>query len=105
MLIHPAEVANNIEEAHRFEIDVKKKENSDDLDYDIRFSEMVSRVCKTIDEESDSIIPRVEANQKLDWFVGQTGRFVGERTVQVGSPEDNVVITGKILMSIVDSNN
>ena len=86
MLIHPADVVNTIEEAHHFEIDVKKKNNSNDVDYDIRFSELVSRVCKTIDEESDSIIPRVEANQKLDWFVGQTGRFIRERTVQVGSP-------------------
>ncbi|KAG2374517.1 hypothetical protein C9374_010801 [Naegleria lovaniensis] len=93
MLIHPADVVQTIESAHRFEVDVKKKETSGDLDYDIRFSELVARVSKTIDDESDSILPNVEKNQKLDWFVGQTARFIGERTLQVGSPDDNVVIT------------
>ncbi len=78
MLIHAAEVATTIDEANRYQILPRG--------YDVDFPTLVRRVSQTIDEESLSINPGVEANPNLDWYRGHA-RFVGERTLRIGDDE------------------
>ncbi len=75
MLIHAADVAYGIQEANRFQILPKG--------YDIDFPGLVHRVCETIDEESASINPGIEANANIDWYRNH-GKFIGDRQLEVG---------------------
>ena len=81
MLIHAAEVAQIIQEAHRFQVIPKG--------YQVDFPALVHRVSESIDAESLSINPGIEANPNIDWYA-QHARFIGERQLQVG----NEKITG-----------
>lgn len=88
MLIHPADVAVEIEEADRFSIEV-------DLDYKVRWRELVERVAKEIDEESASINPAVEKNPNLDWYKDEA-YFVSDKVLQVGAEQitaEKIIIT------------
>lgn len=70
MLIHPADVAHEIEHAHRYQVcncledyfdNNKIKQNG----FSVDFPALVKRVCKTIDEESFSINPQVLFQNKI----------------------------------------
>lgn len=74
MLIHPAEVAHIIDTAYKYSITPKG--------YDVDFRGLVERVRRTIDEESDSILPGYQKNPNLDFYHGEA-RFCGPRTVEV----------------------
>ena len=78
MLIHAAEVAQVIQEAHRFQVVPKG--------FEVDFSALVHRVSDSIDTESLSINPGIEANPNIDWYA-QHARFTGERRLQVGDEE------------------
>lgn len=72
MLIHPAEVAHIIDTADRYNIRSKG--------WDIDFGDLVRRVAKEIDEESDSILPAYRANENLDYYHGKA-HFTGPNSV------------------------
>ena len=78
MLIHAAEIAQVIQEAHRFQVIPQG--------YKVDFSALVHRVCESIDAESLSINPGIEANPNIDWYA-QHARFLGDRRLQVGEEE------------------
>ena len=82
MLIHAAEVAQIIDEAHRFQVLPQG--------YTIDFPHLVHRVSAEIDAESESIRPALAANPHLDLYT-EHATFVGERHLQVGHEE----ITGE----------
>eukprot|EP00743_Colponemidia_sp_Colp-15_P002056 GILK01002230.1.p1 GENE.GILK01002230.1~~GILK01002230.1.p1 ORF type:complete len:529 (-),score=65.28 GILK01002230.1:102-1592(-) len=81
MLIHVADLANSFDEAHRFQISNRG--------YDVDWTALVDRVSKTVDDDSEGIVPRWEVNPNLDYYPVR-GHFVGERLLQVGEE----VITG-----------
>lgn len=75
MLIHPADVAQTIDTANRY--------NVQPSGYSVDFKGLVERVAGVIDEESFSINPRIEANPNIDWY-REPVRFVGKRLLQAG---------------------
>ncbi len=74
MLIHAAEVAHQIDTAHKYNITSKG--------YDVDFRALVERVRRTIDAESDSILPGYRDNPNLHFYHGEA-RFVDASTVRV----------------------
>lgn len=75
MLIHTAQLASLIRDAHRFEVEVEGE-------FKISFEKLIKRVCKTIDEESASIVPFYEKTPNVDLYAGE-GKFVDKMTVEV----------------------
>lgn len=75
MLIHAAEVAYEIEHAHRHFLNVPKG-------LSVNFSDLVSWVSEEIDAESDSILPAYRKNENLDYYHGEAV-FSGPREVTV----------------------
>lgn len=78
MLIHSAEVAQTIDTAHKYQIISKG--------YELNFKALVDRVSQTIDEESLSIQPGIEANPNLDWYQDHA-RFIDHKVLQVGEEQ------------------
>lgn len=78
MLIHAAEVAETLQTANKYQITPHG--------FDVDFATLVNRVADTIDEESASINPAIEANPNIDWY-RHHARFVGERRLKVGDEE------------------
>ena len=74
MLIHPAEVAHQINDAQKYFI----KSHG----FDVDFTRLVQSVAQEIDAESNSILPGYRENDNLHYYHGE-GRFIGERTVRV----------------------
>lgn len=74
MLIHAAEVAEQIRTADRY--------NLIPGGFEVDFQALVQRVSHTIDEESDSILPAYRRNENLDYYHGEAV-FTGERQVTV----------------------
>eukprot|EP00761_Pharyngomonas_kirbyi_P001641 gb/GECH01001645.1/.p1 GENE.gb/GECH01001645.1/~~gb/GECH01001645.1/.p1 ORF type:complete len:519 (+),score=118.82 gb/GECH01001645.1/:1-1557(+) len=87
MLIHPADVAQMIDESDRFEIQSKG--------YSVKWKELVSRVNKTITDDSLSINPNIERNENVDWFKDRA-KFIGERLLQIG---DRVISGDKVFIA------
>lgn len=79
MLIHTAQLASLIRDAHRFEIEVKG-------DLKVSFEKLVKRVNKTIDEESASIAPFYEKTPNVDYYPYE-GKFIDKMTLQVGKDQ------------------
>lgn len=89
MLIHAADVATIIREAHRFEIAVGSQP-------EVYFEELIRRVNSTIDEESESIVEAYAKNPLIDFYHGH-GRFVGSKQIQVG---DEILTADKIFIPV-----
>ncbi|MCH9631508.1 MAG: Mycothione reductase [Chlamydiia bacterium] len=89
MLIHTADVAMAIKEASKFQLEVGSPE--------VRFEELVTRVCKKIDEESESIRPVYEADKNITLYNGHA-KFTSNTTVEVNgevlSSDKIVIATG-----------
>jgi mycothione reductase len=79
MLIHPADVALQIDEAPRLDIEPIGG-------YKVQFSNLVNRVCSVIDEDSNSINPAVENNKLMDWYK-QPAKFIAPKTLQIDDHE------------------
>lgn len=79
MLIHPADVASIIDEAHRFELDGAGYQN-------VRFKDLVERVNAAVDAESDSIEPLYEAHPNVTYYPHHAS-FVSDKVLDVGSEE------------------
>ncbi|MCB1085361.1 MAG: dihydrolipoyl dehydrogenase [Chlamydiia bacterium] len=76
MLLHTAQLASLIRDAHRFEISLKGS-------FDIDFKHLVERVAKTIDEESESIVPFYREEPNIDYYPHE-GHFLDPKTIEVG---------------------
>ncbi|MBF0279630.1 MAG: dihydrolipoyl dehydrogenase [SAR324 cluster bacterium] len=82
MLIHAADVAQTIEDAHQFQILPKG--------FDVDFPTLVHRVADVIDAESLSINPAIEANPNIDLYPHHA-QFSGDKRLKIGDEE----ITGE----------
>lgn len=75
MLIHPADVATTIRHAHRFDIEVDPIKH-------VNFSNLVTRVNQTIDDESDSIKPLYNNHDNITLYPCH-GRFISDYVIDV----------------------
>ena len=75
MLIHPADVATILKNAHRFEVDINDTPK-------VRFKELVERVSREIDADSDSIAPLYENHKNIDFYPYHAS-FVSDKVIEV----------------------
>ncbi len=87
MLIHAAEVAWQIDTAHKYHITQHG--------YEVDFRALVERVRREIDAESDSILPGYRKNPNLDFYHAEA-TFCGERAVRVN---DQVLTADKVYIA------
>ncbi len=76
MLLHSADVAETIRTADRFGIHVKG--------YTVDFASIVRRVSSTVDHDAAEIARGLQTSTNPRWYASD-GRFVGPKTLQVGS--------------------
>src|SRR3989344_4643499 len=87
MLIHSADVAEIIRGASNFGINTKG--------YSVNFKKLVSRVNKIVDRDAREIEQGIKENKNTTLYKAR-GRFVGERTLQVG---EEVIYGDKIVIA------
>lgn len=75
MLIHPADVAQEIREAHRFDI-------QNNPEFTVNFKKLVTRISNTIDNDSAGIVRAYTKNPNLDLYQG-TAHFISNYVVEV----------------------
>ena len=79
MLIHPADVAVAINEAKKFDINV-------DTNISVNFENLVSRISRTVDGDSQSIGVAYQKNPNIT-FYHDHARFISNKVIQVGNKE------------------
>jgi len=93
MLIHAADVAHEIQhEAKKFHLTLNHPASSPAFSVDL--ASLVSRVERSVDKDSESIIPGYQNDPNRDLYLG-SARFVGDRMLQVGKrtiSADHVVL-------------
>lgn len=75
MLIHPADVALEIKNASKFDIKVKSK-------VDVNFSKLITRINKTVLDDSLGISKRYEQSKEIDYFPYEA-KFVSDKVLEV----------------------
>ena len=75
MLIHPADVAIAIKEAQRFDI-------QNNPQFQVNFANLIARISKTVDQDSQSIEAGYKKNPNIDFLHGQA-RFLENKIIEV----------------------
>lgn len=90
MLIHSADVATVVQEASRYDLEVKG-------DLEVHFQNLIKRVNEKVSEESKSIKPLYDNNPNIKLYQGEA-TLLGDRKVKVGaetlSADKIVIATG-----------
>ncbi len=89
MLIHPADVAATIKEAHRFNIDV-------DTNFSVNFENLVIRISNTVDGDSQSIVNGYSKNPNIDFYHAMA-RFISDKIIMV---DGNEITADKIFIAV-----
>lgn len=89
MLIHPADVAEEIRNAKKFDI-------RNDLKFSVNFSKLITRINETVSADSEGIRSRYEKNKNIT-FYNKEAVFVSDKVLKVG----NQKITGKKIVIAV----
>jgi len=89
MLIHPADVAIQIREAHKFNIEV-------DPIFTVDFASLISRISNTVDEDSHKISVGYGKNSNIDFYPSE-GKFVSNKTIVV---EGQKITADKIFIAV-----
>ncbi|RAP31695.1 dihydrolipoamide dehydrogenase [Candidatus Marinamargulisbacteria bacterium SCGC AG-343-D04] len=87
MLIHPADIIQEIKEASKFDIHIDKTIKVDS-------KKLVKRVSKTVQEESSSIEPLYEKNPNITYFKG-CAEFTENKVIRINNQRisaDTIVI-------------
>lgn len=87
MLIHPADVADEIRHASRFDI-------QNDPHFTVNFEQLIKRISSTVDHDSASIAVGYEKNPNIDYFHGEA-RFKSNKVVHVSGQDltaDKIII-------------
>lgn len=79
MLIHPADVAAEINHAHVFDINV-------DTNFTVNWEKLVHRVTDTVSADAASIVPKYEANPNID-FYHHHAKFVSDKVIEVNGEQ------------------
>lgn len=75
MLIHAADVAEEIAGARKFSLEVN-------TDYPVHFEELITRVSNTVDTTASNIVPAYHDNPNIDFYPHEA-RFVSDKVVEV----------------------
>ena len=75
MLIHPADVADEIKHAKKFDI-------HNNPNFTVDFAKLINRISNTVDSDSASISAGYAKNPNIDYYSG-TGYFVSNKVVEV----------------------
>ncbi len=75
MLIHPADVAVEIKEAHKFDI-------HNDPKFTVDFAKLITRISQTVDGDSSKIEASYTKHPNID-FIRGTAKFAGNKIVEV----------------------
>ncbi len=89
MLIHPADVAIEIKGAAKFDIKV-------DTNISVDFKRLVTRISKTVDNDSSRIELGYERNPNIDYYSAEA-KFVSNKVIQVG---DEQITADKIFIAV-----
>jgi len=76
MLIHPADVAHEIDESHKLSIEV-------DTNYKVKWKELVEFVSTSVDGVSKNIETNYIENENIDFYDGEA-TFVSDKVIEVG---------------------
>ncbi len=79
MLIHPADVARQIQEASRFDISVE-------TNFSINYAKLINRISNTVDADSQKIVNGYNKNPNIT-FYHDHGRFIADKIIRVGEDE------------------
>lgn len=88
MLIHPAEVAIAVKEAHKFSI-------NNDPRFTVDFEHLVKRISQTVDSDSAKINAGYERNANITYYA-HSGHFISNKILQVNGEQitaDKIFIT------------
>jgi len=88
MLIHPADVADEIKHARKFNINASP-------DFTVDFDRLVTRISQTVDRDSDGIVAGYKKNPNIEYLHG-TARFVSNKIIRLGEEE---LSAGKIFLA------
>lgn len=75
MLIHPADVAQEVREARKFDI-------HNNPQFTVDFAKLVSRISDTVDRDSESIVAGYTQNPNIEYIKG-AARFTANKTIAV----------------------
>src|SRR5579862_6229635 len=89
MLIHPADVAIEIKEAHRFDIHNNPQFNVD-------FAKLVERISKTVDTDSDKIKSSYSNHPNISLYQG-SAKFVENKIIEINNEQ---ITADKIVISV-----
>jgi mycothione reductase len=76
MLIHPADILDELREAHKFDLKV-------DTNFAVDFSKLTQRVTVSVTKSSDSIVDAYEKNENVDFYHAEA-KFVSDKVIEVG---------------------
>ena len=79
MRIHPADVAHEIREAHKFDI-------HNNPAFTVNFKNLITRISDTIDRDSASIATGYGQNPNIDYYKAQA-KFVADKIVKVNGEQ------------------
>lgn len=79
MLIHPADVALQIREVHKFNIEIGSV-------FTVDFASLVQRISNTVDEDSHKISVGYGKNPNIDFYHSE-GKFVADKVITVEGQE------------------
>jgi dihydrolipoamide dehydrogenase len=88
MLIHPADLASEIREAHKFFVNAPKN-------FDTDFRNLSTWVNETIQQDSKNIEIAYSKNENIDFYKGQ-GKFIDHKVVEVNGQK---ITSEKILIA------
>jgi dihydrolipoamide dehydrogenase len=88
MLIHPADVAQHIKEAAKFDIVVNSN-------LSVNFERLIKRISATVDADSRKISEGYSKNPNIDFYAGEA-KFISDKVIEVNGEEitaDKIFIT------------
>jgi dihydrolipoamide dehydrogenase len=89
MLIHPADVAIEIQEAHRFDI-------HNDPKFHVGFAKLIERISATVDADSDKIETSYGKHPNITLFKG-SAQFITDKVISVNGEE---ITADKIIIAV-----
>jgi dihydrolipoamide dehydrogenase len=79
MLIHPADVAIEIKEAHRFDI-------HNDPKFSVNFAKLIERISQTVDGDSSKIEKSYSTHPNITLFKG-TAKFLENKVIEINNEQ------------------
>jgi len=89
MLIHPADVAIEIKEAHRFDI-------HNDPKFNVDFAKLVERISQTVDADSNKIVTSYSNHPNISLYQG-SAKFVENKTIEINNEQ---ITADKIFIAV-----